>query len=243
MSMVTGPSASSAARSAGSRPVIRAVAAARPASAPCQCLAVNRRASPVAVEVASPGTGVTCCPAASARSRSRPTRKSSPASWAAAIPASTCPPVNPRARCLTGPIASSRASIRPSLPHSSVTASIPPAAVSDGSAAPICIRPRVLACLPDAITIPVTCFLRDSGAVTPYHPRNNKLSREPAVACRRSTHGFGSEQSRSASPSLAYEPGCDQAVCLSVHNFRAGGDQPSRLSKGVVPVGMQVQKG
>src|SRR5271157_6312398 len=48
-------------------------------------------------------------------------------------------------------------------------------------------------CLPDAITIPVTCFLRDSGAVTPYHPRNNKLSRGPAVACRRSTHGFGSD--------------------------------------------------
>ena len=177
MSIVTGPSASSAARSAGSRPVIRAVAAARPASAPRQCLAVNRRASPVAVEVASPGTGVTCCPAASARSRSRPTRKSSPASCAAAIPASTCPPVNPRRRCFTGPIASSRASIRPSLPHSSVTAIIPPAAVSDGSAAPICIRPRVLACLPDAITIPVTCFLRDSGAVTPYHPRNDTLSR------------------------------------------------------------------
>ena len=177
MSIVTGPSASSAARSAGSRPVIRAVAAARPASAPRQCLAVNRRASPVAVEVASPGTGVTCCPAASARSRSRPTRKSSPASCAAAIPASTCPPVNPRRRCFTGPIASSRASIRPSLPHSSVTAIIPPAAVSDGSGAPICIRPRVLACLPDAITIPVTCFLRDSGAVTPYHPRNNELSR------------------------------------------------------------------
>ena len=193
MSMVTGPSASSAARSAGSRPVIRAVAAARPALAPRQCRAVNRRASPLAVEVASPGTGVTCCPAASARSRSRPTRKSSPASWAAAIPASTCPPVNPRRRCLTGPIASSRASIRPSLPHSSVIAIIPPAAVSDGSAAPICIRPRVLACLPDTITIPVTCFLRDSGAVTPYHPRNNTLSREPAVAWRRSTHGFGSE--------------------------------------------------
>ena len=53
MSIVTGPSASSAARSAGSRPVIRAVAAARPASAPRQCLAVNRRASPVAVEVSS----------------------------------------------------------------------------------------------------------------------------------------------------------------------------------------------
>ena len=143
MSMVTGPSASSVARSAGSRSTIRAVAAASPASVPRQCFPVNRRAIPAAVEVASPGTGVTCWPAASARTRSSPTRKSSPASWAAAIPASTCPPVNPRARCLTGPIASSRASIRPSLPHSSVTASIPPAAVSDGSSAPILILPRV----------------------------------------------------------------------------------------------------
>ena len=157
MSMVTGPSASSATRSAGSRAVIRAVAAASPASVPRQCAAVNRRAIPAAVEVASPGTGVTCWPAASARTRSRPTRKSSPASWAAAIPASTCPPVNPRARCLTGPIPLSSASIRPSLPHSSVTASIPPLPVSDGSSAPIlilpCVRPR-----PPVITIWVASF-------------------------------------------------------------------------------------
>ena len=60
MSMVTGPSASSAARSAGSRPAIFAVARASPASAPRQCRTVSRRASPVAVEVARPGTGVTC---------------------------------------------------------------------------------------------------------------------------------------------------------------------------------------
>ena len=63
MSTVTGPSASSAARSAGSRPSIRAVAFASPASAPRQCSPANRRAIPVAVEVASPGTGVTSCPA------------------------------------------------------------------------------------------------------------------------------------------------------------------------------------
>ena len=89
MPVVTGPSASSAARSAGSMPTIRAVACARPASAPRQCSGVNRRASPVAVEAARPGTGVTCWPASSARSRSSPTRKSSPASCAAAIPVST----------------------------------------------------------------------------------------------------------------------------------------------------------
>ena len=44
----------------GSRPAIFAVACASPASAPRQCRAVSRRASPVAVEVARPGTGVTC---------------------------------------------------------------------------------------------------------------------------------------------------------------------------------------
>ena len=164
MSMVTGPSASSATRSAGSRAVIRAVAAASPASVPRQCAAVNRRAIPAAVEVASPGTGVTCWPAWSARTRSSPTRKSSPASWAAAIPASTCPPVNPRLRCLTGPIASSSAPVRPSLPHSSVTASIPPLPVSDGSSAPIlilpCVRPRPL----DVITIRVSLLLGSCSA-------------------------------------------------------------------------------
>ena len=60
MSIVTGPSASSAVRSAGSRLTIRAVAAARPASAPRQCSPVNRRAIPAAVEVARPGTGTSC---------------------------------------------------------------------------------------------------------------------------------------------------------------------------------------
>ena len=72
MSMVTGPSASSAARSAGSRPASGRSPPPGRLRRRCQCPAVNRRASPVAVEVASPGTGVTCCPAASARSRSRP---------------------------------------------------------------------------------------------------------------------------------------------------------------------------
>ena len=170
MSIVTGPPASSAARSAGSRPSIRAVALASPASTPRQCSAVNRRAIPVAVEVASPGTGVTSWPAWSARTRSRPTRKSSPASCAAAIPASTCPPVNPRRRCLTGPIPSSRASIRPSLPHNSVTASIPPAAVSDGSSAPIWILPRVLPRIASASTIPVTHLLGQSSTITLDNP-------------------------------------------------------------------------
>ena len=46
MSIVTGPAASSAARSAGSKSSIRAVAAARPASAACQCAGVIRRARP-----------------------------------------------------------------------------------------------------------------------------------------------------------------------------------------------------
>ena len=104
-------------------------------------------------------------------SRSRPTRKSSPASCAAAIPASTCPPVKPRRRCFTGPIASSSASIRPSLPHSSVTASIPPEAVSDGSgSAPIWILPRVLPRTAVASTIPVTPLPGSSSTITLDNP-------------------------------------------------------------------------
>jgi hypothetical protein len=46
----------------------------------------DRRANPAAVVVARPGTGADCWPAVSARWRSNPTRKSFPASFAAAIP-------------------------------------------------------------------------------------------------------------------------------------------------------------
>jgi hypothetical protein len=75
---VTGPSVRTAARSAGSRPSIRPVTTARPPSTGRHCPAVIRRARPAAVAELSPGTGVICCPAASARWRSSPARKSSP---------------------------------------------------------------------------------------------------------------------------------------------------------------------
>ena len=77
---MTGPSASAAARAAGTSASIRPVTAARPASTARHCAGVNLRARPAAVVDASPGTGVTCCPATSARCRSSPTKKSSPAS-------------------------------------------------------------------------------------------------------------------------------------------------------------------
>ena len=93
--MVTGPSVSAAARGAGSSDSIRPVTAARPDSTACHCAGVTRRASPAAVVDASPGTGVICWPAASARCRSSPVRKSSPASCAAAIPVSSSPAPNP----------------------------------------------------------------------------------------------------------------------------------------------------
>ena len=149
---------------------MRAVAVARPLSAPRQCSGVNRRATWLALEAARPATRVTCWPALSARSRSSPTRKSSPASCAAAIPASTCPPVNPRRRCLTGPMASSSATISPSLSHSSLTASIPPLGVRDGSGAPILtclhlIGPRFLACVP--VPILGTLLLGKPGTLYP----------------------------------------------------------------------------
>jgi hypothetical protein len=91
---------------------------------------VIRRATPAAVVELSPGTAVICCPAASARWRSSPTRKSSPASCADASPASSCRAPKPRSRCLTGPTAASSASITPSRSHSPVTAAIPAFGVS-----------------------------------------------------------------------------------------------------------------
>jgi hypothetical protein len=57
-SMVTGPPASAAARSAGSSASIRPVTAASPVSTASHCAAVNGRASPAAVVDDSPGTGV-----------------------------------------------------------------------------------------------------------------------------------------------------------------------------------------
>ena len=86
---------------------------------------------------ASPGTGVSSWPAASARWRSSPVRKSSPASCAAASPASSSPAPNPRSRCLIGPTAASSAPITPSRSHSSVMAARPAFGVSAGSGAPI----------------------------------------------------------------------------------------------------------
>ena len=130
---MTGPSVSAAARSAGSKPSIRPVTAARPDSTARHWAGVTRRASPAAVVDARPGTGVSCWPAASARWRSSPVRKSSPASCAAAIPHSSSPAPKPRSRCLIGPTAASSSSATPSRSHNSVTAARPAFAVSDAS--------------------------------------------------------------------------------------------------------------
>jgi len=130
------PPASAAARPAGSIPSIRPVTTASPASTACHCAGVIRRASPAAVVDASPGTGVICWPAASARWRSSPARKSSPASCAAAIPHSSSPAPRPRSRCLTGPTAASSAPITPSRSHNSLITARPACAVSDASGAP-----------------------------------------------------------------------------------------------------------
>jgi hypothetical protein len=135
--MVTGPSVSAAARAAGSSGSIRPVTAASPASTASHCPGVIRRASPAAVVEDNPGTGVTCRPAGSARCRSSPVKKSSPASCAAAIPVSSSPAPKPRCRCLTGPTAASSTPITPSRPHSSLTATRPAFGVSDRSGAPI----------------------------------------------------------------------------------------------------------
>jgi hypothetical protein len=113
-----------------------------PVSTARHCPSVNFRASPAAVVEPNPGIGASTCPAASARWRSSPTRNSSPARCAAAIPTSSCPPDNPRSRALIGPIAASSSLIMPRRSTSSVTATIPDTAVSDGSGAPIPTRRR-----------------------------------------------------------------------------------------------------
>ncbi|HEX3309880.1 MAG TPA: hypothetical protein VHS32_26810 [Streptosporangiaceae bacterium] len=100
----------------------------------------NRRASPAAVVAARSGTGATACPARSARCRSSPTRKSSPASCAAASPTKSWPPVWPRRRCLIGPIAASNRPITFSRSTSSVTAAMPDTGVNVGSGTPIRTR-------------------------------------------------------------------------------------------------------
>ena len=102
MSMVTGPEVNASARSGGSSVVIRSVTAATPDSTARHCSPVKRRANPVGVVEASPGTGDSACPAVSARTRSSPTRKSCPASCADAIPTSSSPAPNPLSRCLIG---------------------------------------------------------------------------------------------------------------------------------------------
>ena len=135
--MVTGPPVSAAARSAGSKPSIRPVTAARPRSTAFHWAGVIRRARPAAVVDARPGTGAICCPATSARWRSSPVRKSSPASCAAAIPASSSPAPNPRSRCLMGPTAVSSALITPSRSHNSVITARPAFGVNARSGAPI----------------------------------------------------------------------------------------------------------
>ena len=133
---MTGPSASAAARTRGSLPIIFCVTAATPLSTACHCAGLIRRARPAALVDDSPGTGAICWPAASAHRRSTPTRKSSPASCAAAIPVSSSPAPNPRPRGLTGPAAASIAPTTPSRPHSPLTAASPAFGVSARSGAP-----------------------------------------------------------------------------------------------------------
>ncbi|ALE82317.1 hypothetical protein XF36_03520 [Pseudonocardia sp. HH130629-09] len=107
-----------------------------PVSTAAHCPSMNLRASPAAVVDANPGTGVSACPAVSARCRSSPTRKSSPHSCAADMPTSICPALHPRSRSLMGPTAASSLSMIPSRSISSVTAASPENLVSAASGAP-----------------------------------------------------------------------------------------------------------
>ena len=80
----------------------------------------------------------------------------------------------------------------------------PAGPVSDGSAAPIWILPRVLPGIPAASTISVTLLLGQSSTVTLDDPSRTPQSHTYSAACRRSSRGNRSDRTRqpmSASPS------------------------------------------
>ena len=166
MSMVTGPEVNASARSGGGSVSIRSVTAATPNSTARHCSPVKRRANPVAVVEASPGTGDSNCPAVSARTRSSPTRKSCPASCADAIPTSSSPAPNPLSRCLIGPTGTSSNPITSSRSSNSVTAIKPPLPVRLGSGAPTRTRPHARLPKPPRILltrwVPPTCSTNQS---------------------------------------------------------------------------------
>jgi len=112
-------------RRAGSNLKTRALIAPIPFSIPARCAGVKRFANCAVVVDAGVGTGSNSCPAVSARRRSIPTRKSSPASCAHANDNTRPPAESPRSRCLTEPTAQSRASAMPNTRSASVTAATP----------------------------------------------------------------------------------------------------------------------
>ncbi len=131
--------------------------------------------------------------APSARWRSSPVRKSSPASCAAAIPVSSCPAPNPRSRCFTGPTAASSAPITPRRSHSPVTATIPAFGVSARSAAPR--APAHASASRRVSSSPDGCLSTrdDIDFSNQHHPSsqgNPSLFPRP---CHRPNRGFGSE--------------------------------------------------
>src|SRR5664280_1492392 len=113
---------------------------ARAVSIPASWTGPNRPASLPAVVLGATGASVNRALPASARTRSIPVGQSWPASCAVAIPSSSWPPVNPRARCLIGPIPRSSAPTIPNRAVTSSTAANPASAVSDPSGAPIRTR-------------------------------------------------------------------------------------------------------
>jgi hypothetical protein len=142
---VTGPSASAAARSAGSSDSIRRQSGLHRLPLP----GVIRRARPAAAVELSPGTGVTCSPPY--RRAARPANQEVlPGQLRSRDPGQQLTRAETTIPLLDRPTAASIAPITPSRPHSSVIAAIPAFAVSARSGAPTraCARfrlpPRIL---------------------------------------------------------------------------------------------------
>ena len=129
---------------------IRSDTAATPVSTSPHWPRPIRIASPAAVLAAKPGTGTSCWPTSSARTRSRPTMKSSPVNCADATPTKRPPAPTPRRRCPIGPTAASIDSATRSRPTSSVTETMPASPVRYGSGAPMRTR---MAARPAARTV------------------------------------------------------------------------------------------
>jgi len=182
----------------------------------------KQRVNPPAVVEATPVTAESSCAATSVRWRSTAVTNLPPSSWHCANPATSSPPVTPRARALIGPIPVSNASITRADP-SAHRPRAPPPTRSKRDPAPRtspCDEPDepggepTSPCCEDRVTSsPRRCLPLVVGSDLGNHgfPRRQALSSSytpPTPPAGGTTRGFGSENARSTlSPLIGHEVG------------------------------------